>query len=176
MLVVYVAFWIAVVVGFAFAIILFGEASRAFILIFALLWIAVPIVACLLNNGTVFKVFTLVGLKRLQVILVVASIVLSFGMFANWDFIRNHVGRGFVEGYRYWRAEPDVDDYGRPFYPGDEWTAKNWTGRTGLSLFVFTLFVAEIALPIVTGMATSKAIDRAERSDFINLPPPNHLR
>ena len=153
---------IAVLVAFLFGVMWFGEAFRANMLLFALLWVAIPIFACFLGRSSVSGCFTLAGLRRLQGVLMAVAIAISFAMFAHHNQIRNRVGTSFVEGYKYWRAEPEVDDYGQQYYPGDEWTAKNRSGRWGLELFGLAMLGAVFGLPAITWKATNSAIYRRE--------------
>ena len=149
---------IAVLVGFMFSLIWFGEAFRANMLLFALLWVATPIFACFLCRRSISACFTLAGLRRLQGVLMAIAIAISFAMFAHHDKVRNQIGKRFVEGYTYWRAEPEIDDSGREYYPGDDWTAKNRTGRWGLQLFGLAVLGAVFALPALTWRATNSVI------------------
>jgi hypothetical protein len=146
------------VIGLVYGLMLFGDAFRAYTLPFALLWIAVPIFACFLGRRSISACFTLAGLRRLQTTLMIVVVALSFGTFAAWDHVRNQFGRHFVQGYRYWRAEPDVDDNGQMYYPGDGWTAKNRSGRWGVELFGLAVLVGVFALPALTLWATRYAI------------------
>src|SRR5262249_58828089 len=90
------------------------------------------------------------------------AIAISIAMFAHDDQVRNRIGTRFVEGYTYWRAEPEIDDYGQLYYPGDNWTAKNRSGRWGLQLFMLALLAAMFGLPAVTWKATNAAIYKKE--------------
>jgi hypothetical protein len=64
----------------------------------------------------------------------IVVVAISFAMFACRDRVRNHFGKYFVQGYRYRRGETDYNDYGQPFYGGDEWTATNGSGRWAVEL------------------------------------------
>jgi len=75
---------------------LFGDAFRAFTLPFAILWLAVPVLACLLSRPTMLSCFTLTGLRSAQVVLMTVVIALSFAMFACSDYVRNRFVRHFV--------------------------------------------------------------------------------
>lgn len=152
----------ALLVGFVFGLMWFGDAFRANMLLFALLWVATPISACSLSLRSVSASFTIAGLRRVQGVLMAVAIAISFAMFAHDDQVRNRIGTRFVEGYTYWRAEPEIDDYGRPYYPGDDWTAKNRSGRWGLQLFGLALLAAVFGLPAVTWKATNAAIYKKE--------------
>jgi hypothetical protein len=85
-------------------------------------------------------------------------VAISFAMFAHHDKVRNHFGKRFVEGYVYWRAETEIDDDGREYYPGDNWTSKSSTGRWTVRLFSLGLWVAVFAVPALTWQATKSAI------------------
>jgi len=149
---------IAVLVGFVFGLMWFGEAFRADMLLFALLWVATPVFAWFLRRRSISACFTLAGLRRLQGVLMAVVITISFMMFAHHDEARNRIGERFVEGYSYWRAETEFDDYGREYYPGDHWTGKNRAGRWGLGLFELAMLGAWIGLPTLTWGATNSAI------------------
>src|SRR2546425_1255860 len=107
------AIGIAVLPEFLFGLMWFGEAFRANMLLFTLLWFAPLVFACLLHHRSISACFTLGGLRRLQGVLMAVVIAISFAMFAHHDQVRNRIGERFVEGYSYWRAETEVDDYGR---------------------------------------------------------------
>ncbi len=154
------AIGIALLVGLLFAAFWFGAAFRANTLLFALVWIAVPVFACFLNCTSVSSCFTLIGLQRVQAILMAVVIAISIAMFANDYHIRDRIGARFVEGYAHWRAESEIDDSGKPYYPGDDWTAKNSSGRLVIKLFELALFAAEIGLPVVTWKASGAAIHK----------------
>jgi hypothetical protein len=68
-------------------------------LLFALLWIAAPIFAYFLNRQSLSSWFTLTGMRRIHVVLMIVVIMISIAMFANHDKVRNQVGKRFVEGY-----------------------------------------------------------------------------
>jgi len=140
----------------------FGEAFRANMLLFALLWLATPIIACFLRRRSLSACFTLAGLRRLRGVLMAVVVAISFAMFAHRDQVRNRTGKRFVEGYKHWRAEPEIDDYGREYYPGDHWSAKNRTGRWGLELFELALLGAVFGLPALTWKASNSAISKRE--------------
>src|SRR5438552_10758989 len=156
------AIGIAVLVGLGFGLTWFGEAFRADMLLFALLWVATPVFACFLRRRSISACFTLGGLRRLQGVLMAVVIAISFAMFVHRDQVRNRIGKRFVERYAYWRAGLEIDEDGRQFYPGDHWTAKNRTGRRGLRLFGLAMFGAWFGLPTVTWRATNSAIYKRE--------------
>lgn len=156
------AIGIAVFTAFVFGLIWFGDAFRANMLLFATVWVVTPIFACFLHRRAVSACFTLSGLRRLRGVLMAIVIAISFAMFANHDQVRNRVGKRFVEGYTNWRAEPEIDDYGREYYPEDDWTAKNRTGRLGLELFGLMMLGAVFGLPALTWTATNSAICKRE--------------
>jgi len=149
-------------IAFFVAVSLFGDAFRAYTVPFAVLWIAVPVLACFLHRRDVLSSFTLAGLRRVQVVLMTIVVAVSFAMFACRDHVRNHFGKHYVQGYRYWRGETDYDDYGRPYYVGDEWTAKTATGRFVVGLFGWVIFAGVFALPAITLKATRGAIYKKE--------------
>jgi hypothetical protein len=155
-------FGILGVIGFFYGLMLFGDAFRAYTVPFAVVWVAVPIFACFLRRHSISACFTLSGLRRVQTALMIIVAALSFAMFACRDDVRNHFGRHFVQGYRYWRGETDFDDYGRPFYIGDEWTAKNRSGRWTVDLFEFLIWAGIFGLPAITLKATRSAIYKKE--------------
>jgi len=64
----------------------------------------------------------------------IVVVAISFAMFACRDHVRNHFGKYFAQGYRNWRGETDYNDYGQPFYGGDEWTATNRSQRWAVEL------------------------------------------
>lgn len=147
------------VIGFVYGFILFVDAFRAYTLPFALLWIAVPIVTCLLRRRSILACFTLAGLRRLQTILMIVVVALSFAIFACWDHVRNQFGRHFVQGYRHWPADAEVD-YDVPDYPSDRWTAENRSGRWGVELLELAVLLAVFGFPTVTLWATLYAISK----------------
>jgi hypothetical protein len=151
---------IAWFVGFIYGLILFGDAFRAYTPLFAVIWLAAPIGAFLLHRKSVAECFTLNGMRWVQGILIAVAAAISFAMFANHDQVRNKIGRRYVEGYRYWRAEPEIDDSGQPYYPGDNWSAKNSAGRWGLNLFGLGLLVGVFAVPAGTWKISAAAINR----------------
>ena len=66
--------------------------------------------------------------------------------------------------YRSWRADPEIDDYGRPYYPGDDWmVVKNPAGKWGLMAFELLLMVAVFAFPVITWKASKAPVDRVEQ-------------
>ena len=89
-------------------------------------------------------------------------VALSFVMFADLDHVRNSFGKHFVQGYHYWRGETDIDDSGRPFYLGDNWTADNRSGRWAINLFELLIWAGIVVLPVITNKATRSAIHRRE--------------
>jgi hypothetical protein len=155
-------FGILGIAAFFYAIMLFGDAFRAYMLPFALLWVLVPIFACFLCRQSLLESFTLAGLRRVQSILMVIVVALSFAMFADLDQVRNAVGKHFVSGYQHWRSEPDTDDYGRPYYPGDGWTARNRSGRWGIQAFELAIWIGIFALPAITLKAARRAVYKKE--------------
>jgi hypothetical protein len=155
-------FGILGVVGFFWGLMMFGDAFRAYTAPFAVIWIAIPIFACFLRRQNVLASFTLSGLRRVQTWLMVVVVALSFAMFACRDHVRNQFGRHYVQGYHYWRGQTDEDDYGRPYYVGDEWTATTRTGRWFVSFFEWVVFAGVFALPAITLKATRSAIYKKE--------------
>jgi hypothetical protein len=155
-------FGILGVVGVIYGLMLFGDAFRAYTTPFAVVWIAIPIFACFLRRQSLLASFTLSGLRRLQTAFIVVVLALSFTMFVGHDHIRNQFGRHYVQGYHYWRGQTDEDDYGRPYYVGDEWTAITRSGRWLVSLFEWVVFAGVFALPAITLKATGAAIDKKE--------------
>jgi hypothetical protein len=149
---------IAVLLVLGFFIYCCGALFRANVPAFALLWVAAPLLACLLHRRTVAACFTLKGLRSVQGVLLAVVICISVAMFAHRDKLRNRFGERFIEGYQHWRAETEIDDEGREYYPGDEWEAKNLSGRWAVGLFGLGLLVAVIALPVVTWRASKSAI------------------
>ncbi|MCX7006537.1 MAG: hypothetical protein NTY53_04690, partial [Kiritimatiellaeota bacterium] len=130
--------WILGIVGvvaFIYGLKLFGDAFRAYTAPFATIWAAIPISACFLYRQNVLASFTLSGLRRAQIALMVVVVALSFAMFACRDHVRNKFGRHYVQGYNYWRGETDVDELGQPYYVGDEWTATTPMGQRVVTLF-----------------------------------------
>ncbi|MFN2475311.1 MAG: hypothetical protein ABR526_03100 [Chthoniobacterales bacterium] len=94
--------------------------------------------------------------------MMVGVVTISFAMFACHDDVRNKFGRYYAQGYRNWRGETDSDDYGRPYYAGDEWTAATATGRRLVTLFEYAVFAGVFALPALTLKAARVAIRRKE--------------
>lgn len=139
-----------------------GEAFRAYTIIFILLWVAVPVFACLLLRASVRTCFTLAGLRRVRPLLMAVVVVISVAMFASLDTVRNSFGKHFVEGYNYWLAEPEMDDDGQMYYPGDHWTAKNSSGRCAITLLNWLIYASIIALPTITWKASFAAIIEKE--------------
>src|SRR6476620_9526409 len=123
-------------------------------LLLALLWIAAPIFAYFLNRQSLSSWFTLTGMRRVQVVLMIVVIAISFSMFGDHDKVRNQVGKSFVEGYSYRTHRPaeeeEPDHYvGFPTYPGDDWmVVKNPAGEWGLRAFELLLMVLVFALPV----------------------------
>jgi hypothetical protein len=150
------------VIVIVYGLMLFGDAFRAYTQPFVFLWIAIPIFACFLCRRSVSACFTLAGLRRLHTTLMIIVCALSFAMFSGLDDVRNRSGRHFVQGYHYWRGEPDMNDYGQMFYPGDHWTAKNRAGRWGISLFELTILIGVFAFPVVTHRAADRAASKKE--------------
>ena len=148
--------------GFLYGILLFGEAFRAYTVPFAAVWVAVPVFACFLRRQNLLASFTLSGLRYVQTALMVVVVALSFAMFSCSDHVRNQFGRHAVQGYHYWRGDIDVDDYGRSYYVGDEWTATTRAGRWVLHLFEWLVFAGVFALPAITLKATQSAIYKKE--------------
>src|SRR5258706_12464422 len=83
------------VISFVVGIYLLGYIFRAYTLPFAFLWVATPMFAFLLRHRSVSACFTLLGLRRIQVTLMVVVVALSFIMFAHLDHVRNGVGLRF---------------------------------------------------------------------------------
>jgi hypothetical protein len=155
-------FGILGVIGFFYGLMLFGDAFRAYTVPLVVVWVAVPIFACFLRRQNISASFTLSGLRRVQTTLMIVVVALSFSMFADRDHVRNHFGRHFVQGYRYWRAETDLDDSGQPFYVGDQWTATNRSGRWVVELFELLILTGVFVLPAITLKATRSAIYKKE--------------
>ena len=141
---------------------LLGEAFRAYTLFFVGLWIAVPVFACLLLRAGVRDSFTLAGLRRVRPLLMTLVVVISFAMFACLDTVRNRFGKHYIQGYSYWLAEPEEDDTGRMYYPGDHWTAKTSSGRWAIALLNCLIYASIVGLPTITWKASSAAINKKE--------------
>jgi hypothetical protein len=165
-------------IALGFGLKLFGEAFRSNTLLFALLWIAAPIFAYFLNRRSLFSCFTLTGMRRIQVVLMIVVIAISFAMFGGHYIVRNQIGERFVEGYRSWTHRPadgeEPDPYApNPTYPGDDWmVVKNPAGEWGLMAFELLLMVAVFAFPVITWKASDAAIHRVEEEVFLSKGPP----
>lgn len=151
-----------VLIGFFLCVALFGDVFRAHTGLFAILWIAIPVFACLLHRRDTLSSFTLAGLRRVQVILMTTVVAISFAMFASHDHVRNNFGKRFIQGYDYWRGGTGEDDYGRPYYLGDEWTAKTRSGRFVVSIFGWFMLCGVFVLPAITLKVTRLAVSKKE--------------
>jgi len=150
----------SVVVATVFGAFWIGSAIRSRPLLFTLLWIGSSLLPCGLMSHSVSACFTMTGLRRVQVGLMVTVVVLSFAIFVNGGHVRNDVGERFVEGYRHWPAEPRIDDDGREYDPGDDWSAESRSGRRGLSLLGWGILGAAFAFPALTWKITKSVIKR----------------
>ena len=157
---------------------LLGDAFRSNALLFALLWIAAPISAYFLNRQSLSSWFTLTGMRRVQVVLMIVVIAISFLMFAGHYIVRNQIGERFVKGYRSWPHIPadgeEPDPYvGSPIYAGDDWMViRNPAGEWALTAFELLLMVAVFALPVITWKASDAAIHRVEQEVNLSKGPP----
>ncbi len=152
--------WIAGIAGLVVLLVaarMLGEAFRAYTLLFMLGWVALPAVACLLNHRSLMACFTVVGLRRVRVILMILVVAISFAVFGHGDDFRNRFGRQFVTGYVYWPREVTDDDYSDP-----PWTAENFSGRLAVHLFEWTLLVGVFGLPFVVWKGADSAISRKQ--------------
>jgi heme/copper-type cytochrome/quinol oxidase subunit 4 len=148
--------------GCFLALAAFGALFRAHSLLFAFVWLTIPVFACALNHRSALAWFTDAGLRGVQAALMTASVLLSFCIFFTIDNVRNPIGERFVEGYTHWRAAPRTDDDGREYYPGDEWTAENWAGRWSLHILEWTVYGLAFGVPAITLKATRNAIQKRE--------------
>ncbi len=142
---------VLVVVGFFYGFMLLGEAFQTYRVHLAV-WVAVPILACLLLRQNVSACFTLFGLRRVLAILGTIAVALSFLMFASFDDLRKRFGRHCVEGYRFWPAQTEDDV--------NVWTAKTRSGRWAVGFFEFLIFAGIFASPAITLKATRRAIHK----------------
>ena len=167
-----VAFAGALFTALAIGLGLFGDAFQSNTLLFAVLWIAAPIFAYFLNRPSLSSCFTLIGMRRVQVVLMTVVIAISAAMFFGHDKVRNKIGQHFVEGYRSWTHSPadgeEPDPYvGSPMYSGDDWmVVKNPAGKWGLKAFELLLMVAVFAFPVITGIASQAAVDRMMQAEW----------
>jgi hypothetical protein len=153
---------ILAIIAFGYGLMLFGDALGAYTVPFAIVWVAIPVLACFLIRRSALSCFTLAGLRRAQVVLMTVAVAISFAMFACLDDVRNQFGKHFVQGYHYWRGDIDYNDEGRPYYVGDQWAAKTGMGRFVVSLVEWLVFAGVFALPAITLKATREAIYKKE--------------
>jgi hypothetical protein len=154
---------VAVLISTAFAgIFVAGEVFRAHKGFFIFVWVLCPIVSVWLASNRVRGTFTLAGLKAVRNILMAVVVSISILSFANYERIRDAVGRRFVSGY-YATYVEDEDDEGRPFRVSVPHT-DHWYTRVALDLAEFCILGAWVTLPVITWRTANRAVSEASNA------------
>jgi hypothetical protein len=128
------------------------DAYRAHTWFFITIWLLLPVLAYFTANPATLRGASV--LKMVSVTFVTASALLSLAGLANFDQIRDSIGKRYVSGYV---AVPDVDydSYGAPFRTTTVFTDQ-WYTRYALGLFEWTFILACFGLPALTHIAVKR--------------------
>ena len=146
---------------FAFGLMacVFGELSWDHPLALGAVWAIATVCAVILNLPSVASWLTVCGMRTARIAIMCVVVVISGITFFRIDQLRDQFGRHFVKGYSHWRADPEVDDTGKLYYPGDNWSAPNESGQRMIKSFGWILFIAIFALPLVSWKASTRACE-----------------
>lgn len=116
---------------------------------FAAAWLLIPAgITALRYSRYGFRRISQKTAKRIHQTAFAATFVLSFLVFANFDFARDSIGHRYIEGYESFYY-PDVDEFGRTWIASDVKTFY-WMDRALLRAFEVLCLVLCIGLPILT--------------------------
>jgi len=155
-----------------FGVFLLGEAFRKFPLVSLAIWISIPIGMSLLSYSKFNELIRPRLATKIQVLCIIASIVVSFAFFAHFDYIRDHIGYKFVEGYRSYPVQ-DVDNYGRQIVVFDIVTA-HWYSRLLLWFGEWGYIIICFGIPLWTWASSSRLINSVNEYDKLNGSGLNH--
>lgn len=145
-----VTFFVVPYIGFIF---------RKATLIFFLFWITCPFIALSFRSKIFINLLTSRFYTNLRRILVVITIIISFCIFSNYDYIRDNIAKKYIDGYSvYYYEEKDV--FGRSHISSD--TSASLLGEIVLYLSQLIVMVACVGVPLFTWKIASVSIQYHE--------------
>jgi len=122
-----------------------------------IIWLTNLMIVFLIYKSGIAKSIHNYFAKKLRIISVILSIVISISFFMGFDEIRDMIGKQIIEGYSA-TYMPDIDEYGRDTYDvlihTDNWSTRFllWLGEWGFLVFV-------VLIPYLIWKWNSKIID-----------------
>ncbi len=138
-----------------------GEIYRAYLGVFLLIWLFIPIVSLWLRTHRIIASSTATQIRRVRNALIGGAVFLSFSAFAHFGLIRDVIGERFVAGYHVNYYE-DSDEYGRPFRASDTVT-DHWYSKVGLWVFEWAFLAGCVGIPYLTWKQAELAIKETKR-------------
>jgi hypothetical protein len=114
--------WVLGIVGlvaFLLIMMLAGEVYRKFQVLWAWLWLSIPVIAYIVGTRKLDAHLTEKGMKSLHVWLMVFAVAMSFLVFFDYD-LKAKFGHYFFKGSKFWVADyGDTDEDGMPVVSHD---------------------------------------------------------
>jgi hypothetical protein len=160
--------WVLGIIGLvAFLLFMFlaGEVYRKFQVLWAWLWLSIPVIAYIVGTRKLDAHLTEKGMKSLHVWLMVFAIGMSFLVFFDYD-LKAKFGHYFFKGSKFWVADyGDTDDEGRPVVSHEYFAPTAW-GRFVLSAYDWVKMGLCFLLPYILHKSFEHAIDAKEQESY----------
>jgi len=140
---------------------LVGEVYRKFQVLWACLWLSIPILAYVVSSGKLDAHLTEKGFRSLRVWLMVFAVIMSFIVFSDHD-LKAKFGHYFFKGSEFWVANY-IDTDGRRMI-SHEFNAPTGWGRFVLRAYDFVLFGLCLLLPYLLNRSFERSI-RAKQQE-----------
>jgi len=135
---------------------MFGSALRSALIFFMVIWFILPIVGFVAKNSVFLSFFTRKGIVCFRGFLLAISILISFGLFSNYDNIRDQLGARYLKNYKV-EYHSDSDIYGRPISESYVYS-KGLSAKFILWASQYILIIFCIGMPVLTWKSTSHLI------------------
>lgn len=139
-----------------------GEGFRVHTAVFILFWLCTLFAALLLRTEHIRSRLSIPILRVFRGALVGLAAFLSFASFANYDRIRDAVGRELIDGYTVTHYE-DTDDAGDP-YTASRASTSHWYSQFGLWVLEWVFVVLWLVVPYAVWVILSSAIKLTDRN------------
>jgi len=145
-----------------FAVIPFiGDVFRKVPLAFFFLLLLCPFLAWCLRSDYLDSSLTDRGYTNVKGLLLGISIAIAFLFFAHYDFIRDHLGRKYLDGYSV-HYDNDIDEYGRPYRIADPSTS-GFANNTIIYLSQWVMLGLCAGIPFLTWQIAETSVKIAHK-------------
>jgi len=136
-----------------------GDVFRKIPLTFFFLLLLCPFFAWCLRSSSLDSSLTDTGYSKVRILLTCISIAIAFLFFAHYDYLRDQLGKRYLDSYSV-HYENDIDDYGRPCRVPDP-SANGFAGNIILYLSQWAILGLCVGIPCLTWKIAGTSIDVA---------------